>query len=100
MTYQPEPHRRISDWSRCPLCVGEGVQVDGSGFASAYFNFANTLYAVCARHSVRWAVTRALSMSFIADLDEYPQLAEAFRTVEGNFESRGHNVDVFPKPPN
>jgi hypothetical protein len=69
---------RISDWPRCPYCVSD----DRLGYASAYFNSREQLFAVCKRHAVKWYMSRALLHPTISDLSQYPDLVAAFDHTE------------------
>jgi hypothetical protein len=72
-------HQRISDYSRCPYCVTE----QRTGFATAYFNFSDKLFAVCGKHAVKWVVTgRGLLHPNIPDLSKYAELVGCFRSVD------------------
>jgi hypothetical protein len=79
-------HERIADYSRCCQCVTE----QRLGFASAYFNCDNVLFAVCKHHCVKWIVTgRSLLHPRIPDLSGYSDLVAAFDLVEPVLPSGG-----------
>jgi hypothetical protein len=73
---------RICDWTECPSCSAENATLGGGhGYADRYFNFGGTLWAVCAVHSVRWAVTREM-MGAMTVPDHCAELLRAIRVVE------------------
>jgi hypothetical protein len=91
-------HQRISDYSRCPQCVAD----QRVGYASAYFNYEDQLFAVCKRHATKWLVTgRALLHPSIPDLSEFPDLAYAFDRVEPYQPSLSTpaGMGTIPRPP-
>jgi hypothetical protein len=76
---QSHLHEKIADWTRCSCCVTE----QRLGYASAYFNFNDCLFAVCKRHATKWLVTgRALLHPAIPDISGYSDFFEAFDHIE------------------